>query len=855
MTLNEAEINNIQGLTETEAQNKLAQDGFNELPGSHGRSIIKIVIGVFKEPMFLLLVACGTIYLLLGDVAEAVLLLGFVFVIMFITIYQENKTEKALTALRNLSSPRALVIRDGKKLRIPGREVVKDDILMLQEGDRVPADAIVLWGRNVMADESLLTGESVPVRKMPSHKIHEGHHRPGGDDLPYLYSGTMVVQGQGLARVTAISMHTEIGKIGKTLQHIEERATPLQQQTGRLVRTIFSIAVTLSFIIIVVYGMTRGDWIQAILSGITLAMSILPEEFPVILTVFLALGAWRIAKQNVLTRKMSAVEVLGSATVLCVDKTGTLTENKMSVKILHVQNETYNVAPDHHTQPPEKFHELIEYGILASKKDPFDPMEKALNQLGQITLHQTEHLHNSWPLIEEYPLSRNLLALSQVWAMPNKNEFIISTKGAPEAIFDLCHLTDAEVKKITSTVQHLAGKGLRLIGVAKASFSKAQLPASQHDFDFKFIGLIGLADPIRATVPPAISECYRAGIRVVMITGDYPVTAQNIARQIGLQNPDEVITGAELEKMSLVALQKRIATVNVFARVVPEQKLMIVDALKKNDEIVAMTGDGVNDAPALKSAHIGIAMGQRGTDVARETSDLVLLDDNFSTIEKTVRLGRRIYDNLKKAMAYTVSVHVPIAGIALIPVLFGWPIVLFPAHIVFLELIIDPACSIVFESEREESDIMRRPPRSSSQPLFSRQMLSLSFLQGLFSLVVVLIVFKVSLMLGQTEGQARALTFVSLVATNIALILTNRSWSKHIFSSLMIFNKSLAWVIASVVLCLSLVLYVPFLKHIFSFAAISPISILIATIGGLISIAWFEIIKIIYARNKHERLL
>lgn len=855
MELKESEINNIRGLSESEAREKLTKDGFNELPGSHGRGVLKIIFGVFKEPMFLLLVACGTIYLLLGDVAEALLLLGFVFVVMFITIYQENKTEKALTALRNLSSPRALVIRDGKKIRISGRELVREDILILREGDRVPADAVLLWGRNVLADESLLTGESVPVRKMPSAKNHEAHHRPGGDDLPYLYSGTMVVQGQGIACVSAIGTHTEIGKIGKSLQEIREEQTPLQQQTGQLVKTIFGIAIALSFIIIVVYGLSRGNWIQAILSGITLAMSILPEEFPVILTIFLALGAWRIAKQNVLTRKMSAVEVLGSATVLCVDKTGTLTENKMSVKTLYAQGKSFDINLTDHLQLPETFHELVEYGILASKKDPFDPMEKALTDLGHTSLSKTEHLHDNWPMIEEYPLSKNLLALSQVWETNNKNEFVVSAKGAPEAIFELCHLTVGELEKLTTTVQHLAGKGLRLIGVAKSSVTKNKLPRSQHDFDFKFIGLVGLADPIRETVPAAIKECNRAGIRVVMITGDYSVTAQNIARQIGLTNPDEVITGPELERISLADLQKRISTVNVFARVIPEQKLMIVDALKKNGEVVAMTGDGVNDAPALKAANIGVAMGQRGTDVARETSDIVLLDDNFSTIEKAVRLGRRIYDNLKKAMAYTVGVHVPIAGIALIPVLFGWPIVLFPAHIVFLELIIDPACSIVFESEKEESDIMKRPPRSSRKPLFSRRMLSLSLLQGIFSLAVVVIFFKMSLIFGQTEGQARALAFVSLVATNIALILTNRSWSKHIISSMMVFNKSLVWVIVSVTVCLGLVLYLPILRHLFSFEKISLINIFISIIGGLISIAWFEVVKLIYVKNKHEQLM
>jgi Ca2+-transporting ATPase len=398
----------------------------------------------------------------------------------------------------------------------------------------------------------------------------------------------------------------------------------------------------------------------------------------------------------------------------------------------------------------------------------------------------------------------------------------------------------------------MAGEGLRVLGVAKAFFEKQKLPLSQHDFDFYLVGLIGLADPIRETVPAAIEECYNAGIRVVMITGDYPATACNIARQIGLKNPDKVITGPELEKATSDELAERIRTINIFSRVVPEQKLLIVDALKANGEVVAMTGDGVNDAPALKSAHIGVAMGERGTDVARESSDLVLLKDDFSSIVEAVRMGRRIFDNLRKATAYIISVHVPIAGASLIPVLLDWPIVLYPVHIVFLELIIDPACSVVFESEAEESNIMKRPPRVPKTSLFARRLVVLSLLQGLFSLLVVTGVFKIALGLGQSEANARTLAFTTLVISNLCLILTNRSWSRSILGSFSVYNKSLVWVIAGATSFLCLVIYVPILQRLFHFERMHTRDILISLLAGVLSVIWFELVKVFSGKNHTE---
>ncbi|EKD26340.1 MAG: hypothetical protein ACD_79C01247G0001, partial [uncultured bacterium] len=688
--LQEDDVKKLQGLSEKTVLEKFKSEGYNELPSSKKRSLFHIAIEVFKEPMFFLLIACGVIYLLVGEAADAVMLMGFVIVMICITIYQEGKTEKALDALKDLSSPRALVIRDGERRRIPGREVVREDLIILMEGDRVPADGIVIWERNLSVDESLLTGESVPVRKIAldteQQKVAMG--RPGGEDIPFVYSGTMVVQGQGVVFIKETASSTEIGKIGKALQSVENEETLLQKETAKMVKVIFVIALILFLVVVVVYGITRHNWIEGILSGISLAMALLPEEFPVVLTVFLALGAWRISKQKVLTRKMTAVETLGAATVLCSDKTGTITQNKMSIKKIYANNSFFEVFENKKVSLPEDFHELIEYAVLASKRDPFDPMEKALNQLGTDTLSTTEHLHNNWNLVHEYPLSRELLALSHVWKSPDGNKFDIAAKGAPEAIMDLCHLPPKEMTLYSEKITLLAKEGLRILGVAKANLDlNKKLPQIQHDLEFRFLGLIGLHDPVRETVSDAVKLCYEAGIKVVMITGDYPQTAQNIAKQIGLKNVSDVITGNELEKMDLNLLKEKIKNIDIFARVVPEQKLILVDAFKANGEIVAMTGDGVNDAPALKSAHIGVAMGERGTDVAREASSLVLMNDDFSSIVAAIRMGRKIFDNLKKAMSYIVSVHIPIAGMSLIPVICRWPeLVLLPVHIVFLEL-------------------------------------------------------------------------------------------------------------------------------------------------------------------------
>lgn len=837
----EMDISGIKGLSESEAMKKLKEDGYNELPATMPRSIFAIACEVVREPMFLLLIAGGAIYLIVGDIQEAVMLLGFVFVVMGITFYQERKTERALEALRDLSSPRALVIRDGQQRRLAGREVVKGDTIVLSEGDRVPADAVLISCVNLSVDESLLTGESAPVRKSFCDGTPE-MARPGGDDQPFAYSGTLVVQGFGVARVQAIGINTEIGKIGRALQTIESEETPLQGETRGLVRNLAILGLSLCAVVIVVYGFTRDSWMDGLLAGIALAMATLPEELPVVLTVFLALGAWRISRKRVLTRRVPAVETLGSASVLCVDKTGTLTLNRMSVQKIFTSGMPYSV--DKMEGPlPDEYHEIVEFGVLASHIDPFDPMEKALKDFGRDALHNTEHLHNNWSLVQEYPLSGGLLTMSRVWKSPDDENYVIAAKGAPEAVADICHMNKEEVELLSSHVDGMAAEGLRVIGIAKSEFRQETLPEGQHDFRFRFLGLVGLSDPVRPGVREAVSECYNAGIRVVMITGDYPITAQKVAAQIGVEMSDGVITGAELDQMDDSELRSRIGKVNIFARVVPEQKLKIVNALKANGEIVAMTGDGVNDAPALKAAHIGIAMGGRGTDVAREASALVLLDDDFSSIVQAVRMGRRIFDNLKKAVAYIFAIHIPIVGMSLIPVFFRWPLVLLPVHIVFLELIIDPACSVAFEAEPEDPRIMNRPPRNLREQLFDRQTVVYSAMQGAVVLAVVLAVFIIAINRGQGELDARALSFTTLIVANLCLILTNRSWSQVILSTLRTPNTALWWVVGGALLVLGMVLYVPFLRDLFRFDRLHSVDLAICLSAGIVSVLWFEGLK------------
>jgi len=808
------------GLTQDEAGARLAADGPNELPSSKPRGIVGIALEVVREPMFLLLIACGALYLVMGDVRDALLLLGFVVVVMVITFLQQRRTERALDALRDLSSPRALVWRDGAPVRIPGREVVRGDLLMIAEGDRVPADAVLLAGSSVSVDESLLTGESVPVGKVPMPDAPTVMGKPGGEDAPYLFSGSMVVRGKGTARVLATGVSTALGDVGRALSRVGEEPSRVQRDTRRVVRWVAIGGITLSVCIAVVYGVTRGDWLNGLLVGITTAMALVPEELPVVLTVFLGLGAWRIAQKHVLTRRIPAIEMLGAATVLCTDKTGTLTENRMSLASLWTDGAAFPVASGMREPLPERYHALLEFATLAGHRDPFDPMEQAIVAASDGLLAGSEHLHPEWRLVMEYPLSPELKAMSRVWTSATDDRYVIASKGAPEDIVDLCHVAPGTAAVISAAAQDLASRGLRVLGVAHAYFAGTTLPGIQHDFAFEFAGLVALADPLRNGVPAAVGEARSAGVRIIMITGDYPPTAMSIAAQAAIDCSAGYLTGTDLDCVDDAQLRDKVRSVNVFCRVVPEQKLRLVVALKANGETVAMTGDGVNDAPALKAAHIGIAMGHRGTDVARESAALVLLDDSFMAIIEAIRLGRRIFDNLRKAVTFIVGIHVPIVGMSFVPVVLGWPIMLMPIHVMFLQLIIDPVCSVVFEAEPEDAGTMLRAPRRADESMFGAGSVLLGLLQGAVLLLAVMSIDWIARTRGLDAGAARALTFTTLVLGALALVFANRSLTGGVWRMLLAGNAAL-WPIAVGTLgVLAFVLYLPVLGSAFHFSSV-----------------------------------
>ncbi|HWB26780.1 MAG TPA: cation-translocating P-type ATPase [Chitinophagaceae bacterium] len=786
------------GLSQDEAQARLKKSGYNELPAAKPKTILQIVLEVVKEPMFVLLVTCGILYMLLGDYREGSIMLASILVIISITFYQSQKTERALDALKQMSAPRALVIRDGIQSRIPGREVVPGDLLVLNEGDRVAADATIVDMVSLAVDESMLTGESVAVNKSAAN-----------NDL-CVFSGSLVVQGKAIAEATATGLQTEIGKIGASLENITADSTRLQQEMKKLIRVLFITGAVICICIVAAFYFTRGNFIQSVLNGLAAAISILPEEFPVVLTLFLALGAWRLSRKNILTRKPSAIETLGTTTVLCTDKTGTITQNKMEVAAIFDGHDVYEKNGFH--LAPHKLAPLVTAAVHASQKDAVDPMEKAIRQAG----HALSLLPaTDYSLVKEYPLSADLFAMTRVM-QGSDGDTPVAVKGAPEAVFSLCRLPADVQAKYWAVGQELAGRGYRVIAVASAQMP-ASLPEKQNGFAFSFLGLIAFEDPIRPEVPAAIAECYNAGIKVIMITGDFPATAKSIAVQAGLQADKMVVTGEELNKMDNSTLQKNIGGINIFARVVPEQKLRIVQALKANGEIVAMTGDGVNDAPALKAAHIGIAMGNRGTDVAREASSLVLLDDNFASIVGAIRSGRRIFDNLQKAMSYILAIHIPVIGLTLIPAFVtSMPVLLMPLHIVFLELIIDPVCSIAFESEKEEQGLMQRPPRSPDERFFGWRKIGYSLLQGALLLCMVITVYIITSREGHTANETRAIAFSALITSNILLILTALSKSKSAISVVLEKNIAVVGLLSAAFIVLQLILLVPQLRVLFT---------------------------------------
>jgi Ca2+-transporting ATPase len=636
----------------------------------------------------------------------------------------------------------------------------------------VPADGILREGEQLAVDESLLTGESVPVRKHAAPDAMDGMpQQAGGDDQPFVFASTLTVAGHGVAQVLATGSRTRAGSIGLSLAGITAEATPLQRHLRTLVTRLGIGAIALNALLVAWYGVTRGDWLQGLLAGIATAMAMLPEEFPMALAVFLALGAWRMAQVQVLARRPAVIEALGAATVLCVDKTGTLTENRMRLRALVTPDRHVEIAGD--APLPEDVHRLLEFAVLASHRGGVEPMDRAILDRADRALAGSEHLHADWLLQREYPLTPALLAVSQVW-LTRDGQRPVAAKGAPEAIADLCHLDAAATAAVLQQVKTLAARGLRVLGVAEATAEPGETPDLQHDYAFRWLGLAVFEDPVRDSVPSAVAQARSAGIAVAMITGDHAATALAIAAQAGIDTAAGALTGEQLAALDDAQLREAVRRTRVYARVMPEQKLRLVQAFKANGDVVAMTGDGVNDAPALKAAHVGIAMGARGTDVAREAAGLVLLDENFDRIVAAVRLGRRIFDNLRKVMTYIVAIHVPIAGLALLPVMFGMPTLMLPAHVVLTELVIDPICSLAFEGAPARADTMERPPRRSDAGLVGWDMLWRGALQGLLLLAACMATYVLALRTSGPET-ARGLALVALTAGNLGLVWLNAS--------------------------------------------------------------------------------
>jgi len=827
-------LRELKGLNSAAARSRLDEDGPNELAARDNRGLLRIAGEVLAEPMFLLLIGAASIYLVLGHPRDALILAASILVVVFITIYQERRTEHALEALRDLSSPRALVIRDGKEIRIAGREVVRGDLLLLSEGDRVPADAVLRAATELYADESLLTGESVPVSKRANPSISE-MKRPGDEGNPFVYSGTLVVRGHATAEVLATGPRSEIGRIGRALVQIEPERTPLQRETGRIVKILAVAGLALCAMVAVGFGALRGGWLEGALAGITLAMSVMPEEYPVVLTVFLALGAWRISRRSVLTRRMPAIETLGATTVLAVDKTGTLTENRMQVAFLDAFPVSADLRVEANLDEHEALHGLLQTALAASELDVVDPMERAIQSAAHTHTPDAVATLSGMRLVHEYELSAELLAVTHVW-QTHDEQWWVAAKGAPEAIADLCRLDPERRRLLIGRAETLASEGLRVIAVASGEFHGTHFPEAPQEFSLRPCGLVGLADPLRASVPAAIAECHAAGIRVVMITGDHPATALAIANAAGLDSAAGVLTGDEIAMLDDEALRSRVRKVGIFARTVPEQKLRLVRAMKANGEVVAMTGDGVNDAPALKAAHIGVAMGGRGTDVAREAAALVLLEDDFASLVAAVRLGRRIYDNIRNAMTYLLAIHIPLGGMGLLPVLAGWPLFLLPVHVVFLEFIIDPACSLVFEAEHANPHVMQRPPRDPRAPLFSRHMIGRSILLGSSALIATAGAYGLALT-AMEEGKARAIGFATLLVANLALILVTRSRTRKLVALLGQPNRPFWWISLLALASLVIAIYVPGAASVFRFDP-PPTSAFAAAILSAIVAVW-----------------
>lgn len=813
------------GLSSEEVKSLQLQYGKNELVPEKKSKFLSKLLSIFKEPMFLLLFCTAFLYFILGEPKDGIIMLCFVTFMSGINLFQEWRTDKTLQALKDLSAPRVRVIRNNILESIDSKELTVGDLMILEEGEKISSDGQIVEMFDLGVDESTLTGESEVVWKKVKLEDAEKDVHWKKDTC---YAGTTVTQGSAIVKVTGVGSNTEYGKIGQDILSVPQQPTPLEKQTRRLIKICAFIGLGMFIMVFLVTLTHSKDVIESILSGITLAMAMIPEEFPVILTVFLAMGAWRLARKNSLIRRMPSVETLGAVSVLCVDKTGTLTKNQMTVQ------ETYSYK-NYSTN------ELMYWGALGCETEPYDPMEKAILEYAEEEgIIKAEVFGKS--LLHEYPFSSETKMMGHIWEIDGMPA--LAAKGSPESILPLCELTPKEAKQLQSEQEQLAMKGYRVIAVARRR-NMPSIPGELKENKLELVGLIGLADPPRETVPDAVRVCAKAGIRVVMITGDNGTTARSIAQKIGILNSENVITGQQLESMGDEELKEKVKVTNIFARVIPRHKMRIVKALKDIGETVAMTGDGVNDAPALKYADIGIAMGKRGTGVAKEAADMILLDDNFTTIVDTIKDGRRIYDNIKKAVGYVFVIHIPIALMALLTPILHLPLLLLPIHIVLLELIIDPTCSIVFERQPAEKDIMDRKPRSPKDSLVNPGLMLKAIFQGLAIFAAAFSAYVYLVNQDWTVEAARTFTLIVLGFANLFLVYVNQSEKGAAFAGIFKLKDKVIWYVnIGIIAALALVIYLPSGNAIVKTVPLNGMHVISAIGLAAAATFWWELVKV-----------
>jgi Ca2+-transporting ATPase len=805
----------LQGLSPEEVTRSRAQHGSNQLYVRPKRHLLILLKEVAIEPMFIMLVlACG-LYFAIGDRSDAWLMAGAIVFVILIEIVQEFRSEKALSALQQLSQPHAVVIREGKRQEVPVEEIVVGDLIAFSEGQRIPADGILLQHNDLSVDESILTGESLPVNK----NISEGEN--------LLYQGTVVASGLGMAQVRAVGAQTELGKLGKSIESIETEPTPLQRQIDRFVRQMLLAGLVAFLVVFAINYAYASSILTALLFSLAFAMALVPEEIPVAFSTFMALGAYRMTRQQVLVKQPKTVESLGAATVICLDKTGTITENKMSVA------EVFDFSGKKRT---------LEYAMWASEQRPFDSMEKAIHAAYEKTAEPDRR--PDFEMVHEYPLGGVPPMMTHIFEN-EKNERVIAGKGAVERILKICKIGEEEARQILEKTKEMARKGYRVLGVASAEQDGGNYPQEQDDFQWAFEGLVALYDPPKPNIRQVMNRFYEAGIAVKMVTGDFPETALNIAQESGIRVEGEVLTGDEVMQMSESQLKDIVSRTTVFARMFPDAKLRVVEVLKSNGEVVAMTGDGVNDGSALKSAQVGVAMGRRGTEVAKGAASMVLLDDNLAHMIEAVKTGRRIYQNLRKAIRYIISIHLPIVLVVLLPLLFGWQYlhILMPVHVIFLELIMGPTCAIAYENEPAEPNVLQRPPHTKTDSLFSWPELSLSLIQGLAITLGCLVMYHYAIALGKDEATTRSFVFITMLFSNIFLTLANRSFEYTIVKTIF-YRNHLLWVMIGISAALALaVLLVPFMREVFQLGPLRLGEVGFCLLAAVVSVGWFGIWK------------